>query len=273
MEIVHSSENIENLPDLALDQVLSYLDWPEAMLSLFVSQRLRNLLENHLCFVDMLDEQRAAVRLGDPMRFPRTRADLPQTAKSTIALAFSSNRRTLASTHGDHTVKLVDVVQSMSELSLSFQSASLVRVPTSKSIRHTPRKNCGATTNSRINGKALHENGVPSRVDIPSQTAATAVCGIVTDYSESNDLANHDNRSASSADSDEDDNIGLRSRSTCVLTELRGHPRTPWTVKFHPTKVRHLPRSVLVATNTMTLFECLLLLQHGFLDCFMIRKT
>ena len=61
----------------------------------------------------MLDEQRAAVSLADPTRFARSRADLPQTAKSTIALAFSSDRRTLASTHGDHTVKLVDVVASL----------------------------------------------------------------------------------------------------------------------------------------------------------------
>eukprot|EP00614_Pseudopedinella_elastica_P015712 CAMPEP_0172646852 /NCGR_PEP_ID=MMETSP1068-20121228/240453_1 /TAXON_ID=35684 /ORGANISM="Pseudopedinella elastica, Strain CCMP716" /LENGTH=117 /DNA_ID=CAMNT_0013461117 /DNA_START=488 /DNA_END=838 /DNA_ORIENTATION=+ len=75
-----------------------------------VSKRLYQAMSSHVSFAPILAEQAAAIHLSDPALFMRTRAELPLTAKSTIALAFSSDRRTLASTHGDHTVKLVDVV-------------------------------------------------------------------------------------------------------------------------------------------------------------------
>ena len=108
------------------------------MAVLLVNHRLSQSLRNHVSFAPVLQEEGAARSLSDPGCFERSRAQLPPTTKSTIALAFSSDRRTLASTHGDHTVKLVDV-----------------------------------------SGRGGSEG--------------------------------------------------------CVLAELEGHPRTPWTVKFHPT--------------------------------------
>mmetsp|Transcript_93808 Transcript_93808/g.268556 ORF Transcript_93808/g.268556 Transcript_93808/m.268556 type:complete len:279 (+) Transcript_93808:589-1425(+) len=61
---------------------------------------------------DVVREQHTAAWLSNPAQYSRVRADLPKTAKSTIALAFSSDCSTLASTHGDHTVKLVNVMKS-----------------------------------------------------------------------------------------------------------------------------------------------------------------
>ena len=59
---------------------MSFLDWPGAMLCLYVCKRLGQLLVHHTDFISVLDEQRAAVALADPTRFARSRADLPQTA-------------------------------------------------------------------------------------------------------------------------------------------------------------------------------------------------
>jgi len=77
-----------------------------------VNQRVKRAVKGHVVFAPMFREQLEAIGLADPALFARTRAGLPATAKSTIALAFSSDGQTLASTHGDHTVKLVDVVAS-----------------------------------------------------------------------------------------------------------------------------------------------------------------
>jgi len=80
---------------------------------MIVNQRVRRALRGHVLFAPMFREQLEGIGLADPGLFQRTRAGLPTTAKSTIALAFSSDGKTLASTHGDHTVKLVDVVASV----------------------------------------------------------------------------------------------------------------------------------------------------------------
>jgi len=108
----------DDVPELAIEQVLSYLAWPHAMSALLLSRRFLDNARAKSSFLPVLLEQRAAVHIGSPAQYPRTRAELPRTAKSTIALAFSSDRMTLASTHGDHTVKIVDVLRSRVQTTL-----------------------------------------------------------------------------------------------------------------------------------------------------------
>ena len=61
------------------------------MAILAVSKRMNHQLSNHQIFLALFREDHAALRLHDPQHFSRTRAGLPITAKSTIALAFSSD--------------------------------------------------------------------------------------------------------------------------------------------------------------------------------------
>jgi len=103
---------INDIPDLTINVIVSYLAWPEAGAALVVAQRFFVNAKAVGMLRSIINEQRVASFLDDEDKFPRARAQLPPTAKSTIALAFSCDRHTLASTHGDHTVKIVDVISS-----------------------------------------------------------------------------------------------------------------------------------------------------------------
>uniref|UniRef100_A0A7S2W0S9 F-box domain-containing protein n=1 Tax=Rhizochromulina marina TaxID=1034831 RepID=A0A7S2W0S9_9STRA len=110
--------SLDDVPELAIEKIMSYLAWPHAVSALVLSHRFHENAWARSSLWPVLQEQRAAVLLGSPQSYRRSRADLPRTAKSTIALAFSSDRKTLASTHGDHTVKIVDVVSSTVQATL-----------------------------------------------------------------------------------------------------------------------------------------------------------
>jgi len=135
----------EDLPDLVIDHSFSYLSFPGEVFAILASNsRLAKAIKSQSKFETIFLEARISRNLPTVDFFERTRVKLPKTTKSTIALAFSSDGQTLASTHGDHTVKLINVANSM-------------------------------------------KDGIKQPAD------------------------------------------------GCILAELEGHPRTPWTVKFHPT--------------------------------------
>lgn len=101
--------HIEDIPDLAIAAIISHLSWPKVIGAFLVSKRFHEC--GNATMHEYAMEQHTASNLSKSMSYCRVRAQLPPNAKSTIALAFSSDCNTLASTHGDHTVKLVDVMR------------------------------------------------------------------------------------------------------------------------------------------------------------------
>ena len=126
----------------------------------------------------------------------------------------------MASTHGDHTVKLVDVVRSLDELraqvmvdSRGVESVPGMGNPAMLRVLRNNHLNSGGSgsSNAMMSDEALPPAAESSLTSLSSTSVGGGAAG------------------------------GGAPRS-CVITELRGHPRTPWTVKFHPTK-EHLVAS------------------------------
>ena len=88
------------VPSFAVSAVIECLGWPGGAGALIVNHIW--LEHGRRVFALEINEQQS---VRDPAM---TYYKLPQNTKSTISIAFSPDLKTFASTHGDHTVKIVD---------------------------------------------------------------------------------------------------------------------------------------------------------------------
>jgi len=101
MDIVPMVNDDEGrVPSFAVSAVIECLGWPDGAGTLVVNHIW--LEHGRRVFAVEIDEQQS---VRDPLMHYY---ELPANTKSTISIAFSPDHKTFASTHGDHTVKIVD---------------------------------------------------------------------------------------------------------------------------------------------------------------------
>ena len=149
---------------------------------------------------------------------------LPETAKSTIALAFSADGEYFASTHGDHTVKVRPPLPCQE----TPGATTAMPRPTPWASSHAPAPHRAVDGAGTRGGSGAHgHRGVGARATHPTRASAGR-CGrgVKRGGAARSQVAAWSLPPLPGQ--------VFRCATWTVECVLTGHERTPWTVKFHP---------------------------------------